>query len=378
MSASVEPAWSWPHLHEAQRIVLSEVLVHGARSRAALARRTGMSRTSLTRLSRDLVELGLVVEGETVLAPARGRPSELLDVRPNAAHFAGIKLTGDSLYAAVTDLRAKTVTTMERRLESRAVGDVVDLIGEVVAELRADYPRICAVGVCLAGDVVTDNGLRRLVGSHFLGWEDVPLAELVAARTDLPAQISNDVQALTAAHHWFGAGVGQSSLALIGLGAGVGVGLVVGDEPVRGSRGHPGKVGHLRLSDSGPTCDRGHVGCVSAYVTIPAVVQNSGRVDFAGVLAAADAGDERSQQALRSATWALGAVIAHLANLFDPARVIVTGEGLPIATYDEALLEETITAHLDPAAEAVDLDLHPFDFSDYAWAAAISAIRLVL
>jgi DNA-binding Lrp family transcriptional regulator len=97
--------WAWPSLHDAQRTVLLEVLFHGSRSRADLARRTGLSRTSLTRLTRDLVELGFVSEGEMALPNGRGRPSEMLDLRPESACFAGIKLTGDALYAAVIDLR---------------------------------------------------------------------------------------------------------------------------------------------------------------------------------------------------------------------------------------------------------------------------------
>ena len=55
-----EPAWAWPDLHDAQRDVLLEVLINGSASRAELARRTGLSRTSLTRLARDLVELGFL------------------------------------------------------------------------------------------------------------------------------------------------------------------------------------------------------------------------------------------------------------------------------------------------------------------------------
>jgi DNA-binding MarR family transcriptional regulator len=60
-----EPGWAWPDLHDAQRTVLLELLINGSTSRAELARRTGLSRTSLTRLTRDLVELGFVTEGET-------------------------------------------------------------------------------------------------------------------------------------------------------------------------------------------------------------------------------------------------------------------------------------------------------------------------
>jgi predicted NBD/HSP70 family sugar kinase len=374
----LSPSWSWPALHDAQRGVLLEVLLHGSRSRAELTRRTGMSRASLSRLSRDLVELGVVVEGAAEARAGRGRPSETLHVRPDAAQFAGIKLTGDALYAAVVDLSAQVIDTAHYPLPSREVDDVVELIARVIQELSGKHSRIAAVGVCLAGDVIGMDGQRRIVGSHFLGWENIPLADLVSRRTGLPAEIGNDVQSLTAAHHWFGAGRGADSLALIGLGAGIGAGIAVGHEMIRGAHGHPGKVGHMRVSDTGPQCDRGHTGCVSAFVTMPAVERHAGGLAFDEVLARARRGEDAPLRAVTDAIRALGVVIGNLTCIADVEKIIITGEGLPIAQFDDALLTKSVSDALDPVAEAPLIELHPFEFADYAWAAAVSAIRLVL
>ncbi|MCU1405577.1 MAG: transcriptional regulator/sugar kinase [Glaciihabitans sp.] len=367
----------WPELHDAQRAVLLEVLIHGSRSRADLARRTNLSRATLMRLTRGLVELGLVTEGQTQVPAGRGRPSEMLHLRAEAAYFVGVKLTGDALYAVVTDLHAKILATEERILPSRDVATVVGLIAEVVDGFSADFP-LTAAGVCLAGDVTYSHGDSTVLGSHFLGWENVPLGELVHSATGLATAISNDVQALTVAHHWFGVGVGCTTMALIGLGAGIGSGIVVNDEIVRGSRGHPGKVGHLFVTDTGPVCDRGHTGCVSSFVTIPAIVANSGASGFWEALAAAAAGDAVADLALRNAGHALGVVVASLADLIDPEKVIITGEALAVARYASDELDASIRRHLDPAAEPVDVELVDFAFADYAWAAAIAAIRHVV
>lgn len=368
---------AWPELHDAQRTLLLEVLIHGSRSRAELARRTNLSRATLMRLTRGLVELGLVTEGETQAPIGRGRPSEILHLRPQAAYFVGVKLTGDALYAVVTDLHARILATQERELDSRDVDSVVALIAEVVNGFAADFA-LTAAGVCLAGDVTYQDGRALVLGSHFLGWENVALGDLVEASTGLVTSISNDVQALTVAHHWFGAGVGCNTLALIGFGAGIGAGLVVNDEIVRGSRGHPGKVGHLFVSGDGPVCDRGHVGCVSAFVTIPAILRNAGTLEFSETLDAASAGDDAADRALRGAGHALGVVVASLADLIDPEKVIVTGEALAVARYAREEVDAAIVERLDPAAEPVMLDLVEFAFADYAWAAAIAGIRHVI
>lgn len=331
------------------------------------------------RLTRDLVELEFVTEGAALRSTGRGRPSETVHIRPESAHFAGIKLTGETLYAVVTDLHANTVHTEEHALASRSVDDVVALIVETAGRLSASHPRLAAIGICLAGDVRVVRGSATVVGSHFLGWEDeVPLERLVAERSGLPTAISNDVQALTLAHHWFGAGVGCRSLAVIGFGAGIGAGLVVGDELVRGAAGHPGKVGHLFVTDDGPGCDAGHPGCVSAFVTIPSVLRNAGVADLDSLRVAFLAREPRAVAAVEAAGRAIGVVVATLRNVADVEKVVVTGEGLEIARWAHEQLQATLDARLDPAASDAALDLRDFAFADYAWAAAITAIHHVV
>ena len=362
-------------LHDAQRSVLLEMLIHGAHSRADLARKTGLSRQSLTRLTRDLVDFGLVTEGEIRPLEGRGRPSEMIRLRPESVQFAGFKLTGEALYAVVVDLTATVLVSEERAIVDRSVQAVIALIAEVVDELRQRFPRLSALGVCLAGDVELVDGLASVVGSHFLGWDEVPIQLLLEGATSLPVAVANDVQALTAAHHWFGAGVGKRSLAVIGFGAGIGAGIVVNDELVDGFRGHPGKVGHLMVTEGGPGCDRGHPGCVSAYATLPALLRNAGADDVAMLLARADGGDARAIGALSDAGRALGVVVATLSNLLDPEKIVITGEGLEVARAARAELDAEAARRLDPASEPSVLDLREFSFSDYAWAAAITAVR---
>jgi predicted NBD/HSP70 family sugar kinase len=301
-----------------------------------------------------------------------------LNLEPSSDQFAGVKLTGEALYGVVTDLQAGVIEIEERSLVSRYAPDVVTQIAEIVSRFSAAHPRLASVVVCLVGDVEQVRGRSVIVGSHFLGWGDVPLGSLVEAETGLPVAISNDVQALTAAHHWFGAGVGRSSLVLIGMSAGIGAGIVVNDELVRGSRGHPGKVGHIPVRDSGPTCDRGHVGCASAFVTIPAILHNAADTSFEHVLERVAAGDSAAQSALDDAGYALGVVVAQLMNVIDPEKVIVTGEGLDVARAGRSAMDIALAERLDAASERSEIEVRDFSFADYAWAAAVSAIRRVV
>ncbi|PJJ62080.1 ROK family transcriptional regulator [Compostimonas suwonensis] len=367
----------WPRLHDGQKRVLFEILVHGPQSRVELASRLGLSRTSLTRLARELVEVGFVEEGEMLPSAARGRPREMLRLRPGSAHFAGIKLTGDALYAVATDLSAQVVGKREYVLGSREVPDVVELIGRVVNEMLADLELPSAVGVSLAGDVRRVDGHEFVDRSVFLGWDDVPLAELVAAECGLPGFVSNDVLGLTAAHHWFGAGVGLDSMALVGVGAGVRSGLVSGGRLVVGAHGTPGKVGHPRMRGTGASCWRGHRDCVYSFVTTPAIEVNAGVEpgDYATAVRRAQLGDPRAMQAFDDAASALGIVVSQVINVFDPQKVVITGEGTAMLDLAYARFEEALGDTCDRMPAEGVIERQPFDFSHYARGAAINALR---
>ena len=365
-------------MYDGQRRVLRDLIVHGGRSRVELSRRLDVSRANLTRVTRELLDLGFVAEGALQYSAARGRPSELVHIRPDAAFFAGFKLTGTDLYAVVTDLSATVTTAHEEPLASTEPAAVADQIAAVAGRMLADVPLAAAVGVCLAGDVMERDGVQLVERSTFLGWSSTPLRELVGARVGLPVTVSNDVVALTAGHHWFGAGVGVDTLVVYGLGAGIGAGLVVQDEVHVGAHGRAGHVGHSRMDAVGRPCDLGHVDCIHSFVTMGAICANAGATedDYAAVLARAESGDPIAVRAFELAAEALGIVVADAVNTVDAEKVLVTGEGVDMVRLAPDRLRRGLVAELEQVdADSVLIELPPFSFSDYARGAAVYAMR---
>jgi predicted NBD/HSP70 family sugar kinase len=372
---------AWPELGETERRVLLELLLRGAQSRVRISETLGLSRTSLTRAARDLVDRGMVEEGAMEVRSTRGRPAEILHLRPDAAHFVGVKLTGDALYVVLTGLSARIVDEVAVPLPSRDVDDVVGLIGEVVARITAGVERAAAIGVGLAGDV-TVRGSRVLVErSHFLGWDGVPLTELVGAATGLPATVVNDVQALAGAHRWFGGLDRHRSLVVYGIGAGIGSAVVLDDELVTGSHGRAGRVGHSRIDAVGRTCENGHSDCVHSFVTMGAIAHNAGLGPdrYPEALAAARRGEATAVEAFRLAAFALGVAIAESVNTLDPEIVTVMGEGLDMLDIAPDEVKRALAEYLEQGEpDAVRIDRPPFDFDLYARGAAVAAMRELL
>ncbi len=199
---------SWLPLSPGERSVAIEVLVHGPLSRTELARRLDLSQGSLTRLTKPLIESGLLVEvPETATPPEarQGRPSQPLDVVAGSRSFLGFKITADTVYGVVTTLRSDVVARLDRPLADRDPARVADLLAEMTAELADGRPAAAGIGIGVGGLVQE----RAVVGeSPFLQWRNVPLAELVQERTGLPVVVENDVAALVEAETWFGGQAG--------------------------------------------------------------------------------------------------------------------------------------------------------------------------
>lgn len=370
-------AGDWTVLDGSQQRVAVEVLRHGPLPRAELARRLGLSPGSLTRLTRPLVDSGLLVESSTDVHARTGRPSLPLDVQASSRRFLGVKITGDALFAVVTDLRATVLAEHAEPLAARDPDAVVDAVAEVAARLRTDHPDVVGIGMGIGGQVVER---REVPKAAFLPWpETVSLAARLQAATGLPTVVENDVRALTVAEHWFGAGRGLQSLVVVTIGVGVGCGIVLHDRLVEGAHGAGGLVGHRLLAGSA-VCAEGHRGCADAMLTSGAVTgavsQALGRpVSYDEVLDLARSGQPAARRVADDAGRALGLLVADVANLVDPDLVILTGDGIGLVDVARAALEAALEKNRDPGGPRARVEVTPFPFTEWARGAAAVAIQ---
>jgi predicted NBD/HSP70 family sugar kinase len=394
------PVVAEPALAGSAARVMLEILIHGPLSRVELAERLGLSSPSLTRLTKPLIAAGRLFEGTPQVRSA-GRPLQPLDLDPAAEHFAGVKVTADAVHGVITDLRGTVRAEREDPLTGHAPHVVAEAIAATVRTLGASFAPLTGVGISLGGN----SADGRTVGeSHFLEWADVPLADLVEQRLGLPVVVANDVNALTQAQHWFGAGRGLDTFTVVTIGAGIGMGLVASGELVPGAHGALGSIGHQLLTRSDAVCWRGHHGCASALLTTDAIERAAATAaadaaDSAGAAAAADAasgagtpaepapgdfdailrGAERGDPVLRrvvdDAGTALGLLLASVSNVLDPQKIVLAGEGARLGVVGEhAMLAAFAEATLWDTV-GTPIEVQPFTFTEWARGAAATAIR---
>ncbi|MBE4733817.1 MULTISPECIES: ROK family transcriptional regulator [Streptomyces] len=376
-------AASWLPLSPGERAVAIEVLVHGPLSRTELARRLGLSAGSLTRLTKPLIESGLLVEtaeGTALPEVRQGRPSQPLDIVAESRTFVGFKITDDMVYAVVTTLRSEIVTRHDRPLSTHEPERVADLLAEMTAELAGTHPSLAGIGIGVGGLVRR----RAVVGeSPFLSWRDVPLAELVEERTGLPVVVENDVAALVEAETWFGAGRGLDRFVVLTIGAGVGYGLVLGGRRVPHAEEDRGFGRHWIIDPAGPLTPDGERGSAVSLLSIPSIRYQvraaTGReVTYEEILAGAAEGQPMCARVVGEAGRALGILVAQIANFVMPQKILLAGEGVGLMAVAGETVRETARAHRHPLAGPVPLETKVSDFHDWARGAAVLAIQVLV
>ncbi len=353
-------------IREANRaLVLNSIRLDGPRSRVAIARRTGLSRTTVSSIVESLLKEGLAREGDTQsAAPSGGRRPTLVHFNESAGVILGVDLGRSHCTIIATDLAANVLARESDAFDATLGADVC--LSLLVAALRRfvaahDIARdsILGLGVGIPGPV--DAQQRVLVHPPRMpGWDGVDVRRILRRELDLPVCMGNDANMGALGESRYGAGRGLSDFAYIKVGSGIGCGLVISGNVYRGSQGSAGELGHVTIDENGPLCDCGNRGCLETVSSGPAIVRDAVEaislnrqrqaqglapvagsaallwpgsetidaqktVDVADVVQAALDGDPASRAAIERAGELIGVALASLINLVNPSVILVDG-----------------------------------------------------
>ncbi|MEU5184921.1 ROK family protein [Streptomyces longwoodensis] len=314
--------------------VLRTVLEHGPVARSTVARLTGLSPASVTEHCARLAGLGLVREA----APPRtagarvGRPHVPVELDDTGFVVAGVHVAVPYTTVALLDLRGRVLARREVKHASTDPGRVltgaVDALEALLA--RAGRPAL-GVGVAVGGWVDRDSG--TVVEHPLLGWRDVPVRELLGARTGLPVHVDGHARALVNAERLFGRARGSGSLLHLFVGNVVDAAFATRDGVHHGPRSQAGAIAHLPLAGGREPCACGRVGCLQVELserTLCRRAREAGVVDGANpmrVVAAAAGGHPVAVRLLVERARMVGRAAGLLLDVLNPERVVVTEVG---------------------------------------------------
>ena len=367
--------------------VLNAIKSYGPIGRAEIARRTNLSPATVTSISAKLISQNLVLE-KSAGDSSGGRPPILLVINPKGGYVVGIKLTESHAVCALTDLEALIVAKSSMPLSGHdpieVVDDLAHMIVSFIREQKIPKKLLLGVGVGLAGIVDAENGILRQ--SPIYGWNSVPLRGMLQSKLHIPVYIENDVNTLTLTERWFGHGQGLDNFLTVTVGRGVGLGIVANGQFYRGQIGGAGEFGHTTIDPTGPVCACGKRGCLESYVGDPGLVRAAQEAAARGELSApvkdvdellslAQAGENAAIQIFNQAGHILGLGIANLINLFNPKKIIISGEGTREGDFLFVPMQESIQQNTMPGLYDPDtVVIAPW--GDDAWARGAAGLVL--
>ena len=329
-------------------LVMNAVRLAGSLSRTAIAERTGLAPSALTRLSRDLIREGVLTEtGKS--DSSGGRRAVLVSLNPDYAFAVGIKIERTRLIGARVDLMGSIRKRAEVPLEDDPMpADVIDGVVALTKELEAK--RMLGIGIAISGFVDPASGTE--VYTPILRWRNVPLRDPIAERLGFPVWVENDVNALSLAERWYGAGRGFSHFICVTVGEGIGAGVVIHGDVYRGAFGGAGELGHITINPDGPVCRCQERGCLEVYASDRFLSEEAARLGFQDIdrlIEAARDGNADAQAVFSRMGRYLGIGAKSLVNLLNPEALILGGERMDAEDLFVPALADEVRRHSFPS-----------------------------
>ncbi|WP_245682052.1 ROK family transcriptional regulator [Actinomadura kijaniata] len=328
------------------RAALEALLTRGPLTRPQIAELVGVSKPTASQMLARLEEAGLVAR-DGLREGLPGRTAGLYRLNAAAAHVVGADVTPARIRVSVADLAGTVVGEHTLPTPGRSAHDVVGRVGAALdgaaAAAGLDRARLDRLVVGIQGAVDPRTG-KLGYAAHIPGWHVPDLERTLTDGLGLPVAVENDVNLSALAESADGRAAGVADFVLLWIADGVGMAVVLNGVPHRGATGGAGEIGYMPAV--GAPLMRGirrtHTGGVHSRVGGAAVLRLMREHGFRGraaatalarAVAALDGPPgtghgERAEAALAELATRIGATLATVVAVVDPALVVLTGEVL--------------------------------------------------
>ena len=313
-------------------------------SRADIARRSGLSRSTVSAMVEVLLATGVVCEAGAGTSSGGRRPI-ILEFNERARAIIGIDMGATHLAVTLTDLRCKPAVWLhiEHDVRNDPMGTLTQirtLVGQALERVSIGLEDVVGIGISVPSPV--DVMRTGYLSSEVLPeWREVNIVYEVEKSFRRPTFVDNDANLGALAEQWWGAGSGGGDLAFLKIGTGVGCGLILNGQVYRGVTGLAGEIGHMSIVD-GPKGDRiNPKGRLTSLVGAPQIIAEVEKriidephsqlssleqpLSVRRIAVAAEQGDPVALSVISEVGHYLGLAVANLLNVLNPKTIVLGG-----------------------------------------------------
>jgi predicted NBD/HSP70 family sugar kinase len=344
--------------------IVDTIRKYKAISRTEISEITGQSRTTITTITAQMIKKGLIFEKQTKSNGVPGRKHVLLALNPDAAFAVGIKLTATDISCSVVDMQGEIRSSFmtPARLFNKKIEFIVDTMQDIIRytvnKSNLALSSISGIGVAVPGLVDIRTG--TCCSSPIFNVKNVPLRDFMENNLKIKTYIENSANALALNHQWFGEGQGVDNFLVVELELGVGIGIIVNGHLYRGEKGFSGEFGHLIVDPEGDLCFCGNKGCLITVIMGRPIMAKAEQIakeglwkrkydtdlTFDEVINSAKEGQKELCEIFSKAGYYFGIGLSDVINLFNPKKIIISGQGANAGDLFFKPMYEVIEKHV--------------------------------
>ena len=311
-------------------------------SRVEIAKVSSLAPASVTKITRQLMESGLITEVELQVSTG-GRRAISLAPNSDNINIIAIKLGQNLLSIAHYNLSGekglnKQITIPKKESCQMLTDFLIGEIAKFITQPTLINEKISAISLTISGLVNPKQGV--VISTPTYPFDHFPLANEIEKAFNIPTFIGNHTRCRALAENYFGATKHCQDSILISVHHGVGSGVIIDNKVLLGKNCNIGEIGHIQANPLGKACYCGNIGCLETEVSDTAILNkvkeaisagkksviDSDNLDINAIYLAAANGDQLCQSITEQAANYLGKSIAILVNLLNPEKIILAGK----------------------------------------------------
>jgi len=315
---------------------------HAPISRVKIAKVSSLAPASVTKITRQLMENGLISEVDLQVSTGGRRA---ISLAPNAHNINVIAIKLGQSLLSIAHYKLSGEKLLSKQISVPVVTESTSLIEFFISEIAKFITqpdlineKISAISMTISGLVNPKTGTVIYHSTSPLN--NTPLVKEIQQAFNIPTFIGNHTRCLALAEHYFGATRQCQDSILVSVHHGVGSGVIMEGKVLLGKSCNIGELGHIQINPLGKQCHCGNIGCLETEVSDNAIFDKVKAAIAAGsptslstsnftiddiYLAAANK-DPLCQAIVKQAATYLGKSIAILVNLLSPEKIVITGK----------------------------------------------------
>lgn len=212
-------------------------------SRARIAKKLGLSRSTVTLMVNDLLAKKFVVElgfGESI---GGGRRGIELGFNPKSGYGVGVDIGRTKIMVIITDLDGE-IAFKEKYKATTNIDEIIQIIQVSIEKSNVEKELILGMGLGLPGTVNSLTG--EIIDVSTLDWGQLNIIEKLKPYFSFPIFINNDVNCAALGERWLGGKEKIDDMFFIAIGSGVGSAIISKGELIEGHQFSAGEI-HLYI-----------------------------------------------------------------------------------------------------------------------------------